>query len=91
MASYFLPRFFFPQSETGFLMAGRLSYHQPKSVKAVKNPHCPWLLWVHPHCGGWATAALRWMMQTKGTMAGQRNRSGCFKSQTYQGAVTKFE
>jgi len=40
---------------------------------------------------GWATAALRWMMQTKGIPAGQRKGSGCVKSQTYQGAATKYE
>jgi len=36
-------------------------------------------------------AALRWMMQTKGIPAGQRKGSGCVKSQTYQGAATKYE
>ena len=34
---------------------------------------------------------LRWMMQTKGTPAGQIKGSSCVKSQTYQGAATKYE
>jgi len=29
-------------------------------------------------------------MQTKGIPAGQRKGSGCVKSQTYQGAATKY-
>ena len=36
-------------------MAGWLSYHPPKSVKAVKNPHCPRLLVIagaSTLCGG---------------------------------------
>jgi len=40
---------------------------------------------------GWATAALRWMMQTKGITADQRKGSGYVKSQTYQDAATKYE
>jgi len=50
------------------------------------------LLLVRPHHGGRsATAALRWIMQRKGILASQRKGSGCVKSQTYQGAVTKYE
>jgi len=30
-------------------------------------------------------------MQTKGIPADQRTGSGCVKSQTYQGAATKYE
>jgi len=36
-------------------------------------------------------AALRWMMHTKGIPVGQRKGSGCVKSQTYQGASTKYD
>jgi len=46
---------------------------------------------VRPHHGEWAMAVLRWLMQTKGILAGQRKGCGCVKSQTYQGAVTKYE
>jgi len=46
---------------------------------------------VSPRRGGWAMAALRWMMQTKGILMGQRKGSGCVKSQTYQDAATKYD
>jgi len=31
------------------------------------------------------------MIETKGIQVGQRKGSGCVKSQTYQGAATKYE
>jgi len=36
-------------------------------------------------------ALLRWMMQIKGVLVGQRKRNTCVKSETYQVAATKYE
>jgi len=47
---------------------------------------------VCPLRGGWATTALRWMMQTKGyTYWRAKGKGMAVKSQTYQGAATKYE
>jgi len=47
-----------------------------------ENPHCPWFV-IAIAVIAVATAALRWMMQTKGIPAGQRKGSRCVKLQTY--------
>jgi len=46
---------------------------------------------VRPRRKGWETAAFRWMMQTVGIPAVQRKESGCVKSQSCQGAATKYK
>jgi len=40
---------------------------------------------------GMGNGILKMVTQTKGMPAGQRKGSGCIKSQTYQGAVTKYD